>query len=145
LLPLTLIWKLADAPEDPNELKDQLVDFVARNKFDVTVLNERVNRMPLVQASTGQCRLLLAKASAYGWSRDFIQDMAGTNRIAILFRGKIYAEQPVFETLLAHVQSRLLRVIGLVRQPTPVIAVIAQPSCDIESLPWSELRELGTS
>jgi hypothetical protein len=147
LLPLTLVLKLADTPDDPNELKDEIIAFASRNKFEVTVLNDTVaiDRMPLIRATTGQCSLVFAKASAYGWSTHLIRDVAGSNPMVVLFRGKLYPEQPVLKTLLTHIWSRMLRIIGLVRQPTPVIAVIAAGPCEIERLPWTELRGLGTS
>ena len=145
LLPLTLVWKVADTPDNPNELQAAIVAFASRNNFTVSVLNEASERMPLIRATSGACSLTFAKASAYGWSKDLIRDIAESNRIVVLFRGKLHAEQPVLTTVAAHVWSRLLRIAGRVRQPTPVIAVIAASPCELERLPWTELRDLGVS
>ena len=145
LLPLTLAWKLADTPDSPNEVKDAIVAFASRNNFAVSVLDEATERMPLIRATSGACSLTFAKASAYGWSKDLIRDIADSNRVVVLFRGELHAEQPVLTTVAAHVWSRLLRIAGLVRQPTPVIAVIAASPCELERLPWIELRDLGVS
>jgi len=145
LLPLTLVWKLTDTPDDPTELKAEIVGFLARHHFDVTIMDQNIDRMPMIRATRGACSMVLAKASAYGWSQDILRNMAGENPILVLFRGKFYSKQPVFRTYLAHLWSRSLRSIGLAHQITPVIAVIAPASCEVEALPWSEIRELGAS
>jgi hypothetical protein len=59
--------------------------------------------------------------------------------VFIIFRGRVYTQQPVLLTVTNYLWSRLLRKLRLIRQVTPVIAAVASPSCDIERYPgeWS--------
>jgi len=138
------VWKLAARPDDPTDLKDSIVGFLARHHFDVVVMDETLNRMPMIRATAGTCSMVVVRTSAYGWSRDIIRSIAGQNGVFVVFAGRVYAEQPVLMTLLAQLWSKFLYEIGLVRQVTPVIAVMAPPQCEAERLPWSELGEIGT-
>lgn len=142
LLPLTLVWKLTAAPDASLELKDQLVDFLVNHRFDVAVLEESMDTMPVIRATTGTCRMLVMKISPDGWQRDLIRDHAQpTDRVFFVFRGKVYTDQPTWLTAAAGLWSRLLRELRLRRYITPVIAVIAPELCNAERLPWEELHE----
>jgi hypothetical protein len=138
------VWKLAGRPDDPSDLKDSIVGFLARHHFDVVVTNESLNRMPMIRATAGSCSMIVVRSSAYGWSQDMIRSMAGQDRVFVVFAGRVYAEQPVLMTLLAQLWSKFLREIRVVRDVAPVIAVIAPPQCEAERLPWNELGEVGT-
>jgi hypothetical protein len=46
---------------------------------------------------------------------------AATDRIFIVFRGRVYTELPTWLTLVTHRWSRFLRELGLVRNTTPVL------------------------
>ena len=142
LLPLTLVWKLTAAPDASLELKDKLVDFLGNHRFDVVVLEEWMDTMPVIRATTGTCRMLVMKISADGWQRDLIRDHAeATDHVFFIFRGKVYPDQPTWLTAAAGLWSRLLRELGVRRHITPVIAVIAPQLCNAEGLPWEELHE----
>jgi predicted small integral membrane protein len=142
LLPLTLGWKLAVGLDDSNELKDRIVQFLVQHQFEVAVTEEIVEGMQTVRATRQSCGMLISKTSPYGWRRHMISELATrTDRIFIVFRGRVYTEQPTWLTLVTHLWSRFLRELGLVRNITPVIAVIAAAGCDAERLPWNELRE----
>jgi hypothetical protein len=43
LVPLTLAWKIAIPPYNPDDLKEELVQFFQRNGFTVVVTDESVN------------------------------------------------------------------------------------------------------
>ena len=143
LLPLTLAWKLAVGLEDPNELKNGIVDLLAQNHFDVLVTEETMDGMPIIRASSEACRMVIVKTPASGWTRHMISDLAATDRVFIVFRGRVYTEQPIWLTLVTHMWSSFIRKLGFARNTIPVIAVVATAACGAESVPWVELRERG--
>ena len=59
-------------------------------------------------------------------------EAAEQDRSFVVFRGTVYAQQPILWTVLNYLWSRFLRELGLIRQITPVIAVAANFSCDAE-------------
>ena len=61
LIPLTLAWKIAIPPFNPDLLKRELVEFFERNGFNVVVTDQLVNYVPVIQANTDLCRLLVAR------------------------------------------------------------------------------------
>lgn len=140
LVPLTLAWKIAIPPYNPDDLKGELVEFFERNGFDVVVTDELVNYVPIIHATTDSCHLLVASLTPDGSNRDLIRSLSGdTDRQFVVFRGEIYTQQPVFWTVVHYLSSRFLRELGLIRDITPVIAVGANSSCDADRLPWGEL------
>jgi hypothetical protein len=143
VLILSIGWKAAMKPENEGYLKTSLTDFFERNHFDVAVADEIVNYTPIIRATTASCRLQIARLTPDGSNRDFIQHLAaGTDRLFVVFRGKVYVRQPLMLTVLEYLRSRFLRELGLTRHVTPVIAVAANASCDAEALPWTELQAL---
>jgi hypothetical protein len=145
LLPITIVWKLTAAPYASSyELKDKLVEFLVHHQFDVVVLEEQYDYMPVISASAGRCRMLIMKVSADGWQRDLVRARAqATGRAFFVFRGKVYPDQPIWLTAAAHLWSRGLQKLGLRSHIIPVIAVIAPELCGAERLPWDELHESG--
>jgi hypothetical protein len=142
LLPLTLAWKSTVGLESSSDLKNEIVEFLIQHQFKVLVTEELVEDMPTVRATREACRMLILKTSPMGWRQDMIENQAAaTERVFIVFRGRVYTEQPTWLTLVAHLWSRMLRELGLVRHTIPVIAVVATAHCDAERLPWNELHE----
>ena len=140
MLLLTIGWKIAIRPDDPNYLKQDLIRFFERNHFDVVVTDEMVNDTPLIRATTASCHLQIARLTADGSNRDLIRHFAASSdRFFVVFRGKVYAEQPVAWTVLNYLWSRFLRELGLIDHITPVISVAVNSSCDAKQLPWGEL------
>jgi hypothetical protein len=134
-------WKIAIPADNPNDLKDGLVEFLKRNHFSVVVTDEMVNYMPIIEATAPLCRLQIARLFPDGSNRDLIKNLTiGTDRLFIVFRGTVYAQQPILWTVLNYFWSRFLRELGLIRHITPIIAVTANSSCDAERLPWAELH-----
>jgi predicted small integral membrane protein len=146
LLPLTLAWKLAVRPGGSGELNGRdvqrnVAEFLVRQHFIVAV-SDNVEEMgqPAIRASAGACRILIAKSPALGWNRELVRRYATTgDRVFVVFRGSVYAEQPTWLTLTDFLWARLRRELGFSAQATPVLAVIATTSCDAERLPWGEL------
>ena len=140
VLLLSIGWKIAIQPDNPNYLKDDLIKFFERNHFNVVVTDEILNYTPIIRATTASCYLQIARFTPDGSNRDLIRHLAaGTDRSFVVFRGTVYAQQPILWTVLNYLWSRFLRELGLIRQITPVIAVAANFSCDAERLPWGEL------
>jgi hypothetical protein len=144
LLSVSIAWKIAIPPDDENDLKDHLIEFLQRNRFEVTASERMVNYMPIIEANTASCQLTIARLFPNGSNRDLIQHLAeNTDRLFIVFRGRVYAEQPIFLTVVNYFWSRFLRELGVIRHITPIIAVAAKSSCNAEALPWDELREIS--
>jgi hypothetical protein len=143
VLVLAIGWKVAIQPDDPKYLTDDLVNFLERNHYNVVVTDETANYTPIIRATTAKCHLQIARLTTDGSNRDLIRHLAaGTNRTFIVFRGTVYAQQPVFWTTLGYLWSRFLRELGLIEHITPVISVAMNSSCDAEQLPWSELAAI---
>jgi hypothetical protein len=136
----TIGWKLAIQPDDPNYLKEDLIKFLERNHFNVVVTDEIVNYTPIIRATTASCHLQIGRITPDGSNRDLMRHIAaGTDRSFVVFRGAVYAQQPVLWTVLNYLWSRFLRELGLISHITPVINVAANASCNAERLPWGEL------
>ena len=145
LLPLTLGWKLAVGPGSSNELKEkdaqvEVAEFLVRQHFSVAVSDKIEEGQPVIRATSGVCRILVAKSPAMGWDRDLMRrNTTAADRVFVVFRGKVYAEQPTWLTVLDSLRARFWRELGLKSQPALVFAVIATTSCEAERLPWNEL------
>jgi hypothetical protein len=141
ILFLSIAWKIAIPPDDQNDLKEALVEFFERNHFNVVVTEEAVNYTPIIQANTASCHLQIARLTPDGSNSDLIRRLTmGKEDFYVVFRGRVYAKQPILWTVLSYLWSRSLREIGLIRHITPVLAIAANSSCDIEQLPWQDLR-----
>jgi hypothetical protein len=147
LLPLTLAWKLSVRPGDPAELAQndkaaqlRIAEFLTRQHFSVAVADSVPEGQPSIRASAGACRLLVAKSPATGWDRDVLRRHAtGDDRMFVVFRGKIYDQQPTFLTVSDYLWARFRRELGLGGAASPVLAIIATAICDAKELPWREL------
>jgi hypothetical protein len=139
LLPLTIAWKLAVKRENPIEIQNAIVEFLANQQFDVTVTNETTYYMPIIEASSASCSLRVMRVSPLGAEANFVHSFGGsTDRIFFVFRRSVYTEQPVRLTTASYLWFRFLFKLGLVSRTPPVIAVAS--SCNAEQLPWSVLR-----
>jgi hypothetical protein len=139
LLVLTLSWKLALRPDEHSSLvNDAIVKFLAQHQFSVVVTNDIINENPVIRASSGGCRLLVAKILPLRDSIDQIQYLTKmSDRTFIVFRGIIYTKQPVLLTAASYLWFRLIGSLGLVSRIPPVLAVVT--SCNAEQLPWNAL------
>jgi len=135
---LTFTWKLVDEEEAPREFQTNIVQFLSRHKFDIT---KRIAAgIPVIDATAGECQMIVVEAAPDGWMRDFIHHALGLNEHQFtVFRGRIYTKQPAWLTLADHWWWRSLRKLGLARRESPIIAVSATESCDAKRLPWDEL------
>jgi hypothetical protein len=114
-----------------------MVRFLRYQGFDIVITGGTMDSMPVIQATSSSCRVLVTKVAPDGSNENLVRDLAtATDRVFIVFRGEVYAQQPVLLTVTNYLWSRSLRKLGLVRRITPVIAVVASTSCNIKQLPW---------
>jgi hypothetical protein len=140
LLPLSLGWKLAAHQDYTDDLTGKVTTFLTRYDFNVVVHEIKMPGMPYILATRGGCRMLVAKPSYRGSDIDMIRTSAlPTDRVFVVFGGKVYTDQPTWLTVPDYLWSKLLRELGFKPNPTSLIAVTAGKSCDAERLPWSEL------
>jgi hypothetical protein len=145
LLAFTLGWKVvvrSNVVKQPTERNIQVAvaEFLVRQHFSVSMLERAEEGKPAVTANSGSCRILVMKSPALGYDRDQIRKFAGAeDRVFVVFRGRIYADQPTFRTVFDSLYSRLQRELGFRAQANPVLAVVARTDCDAERLPWDEI------
>ena len=141
VLLLSIGWKIAVPADSSSDLRDELVGFFERNHFQVAVTDELLNYLPIIRATAASCQLQVARLDYDGSNRDLIRHLTvGADRSFVVFRGAVYAQQPIFWTVLDYVWSRFLRELGLGRHASPVIHVAENSSCNAEKLPWVELE-----
>jgi hypothetical protein len=146
LLAFTLGWKVAARSVAGEQLTERNVqaavaEFLVRQHFDVSISERAEEGKPAVVANSGACRLLVAKSPALGWDRDLIRRYADIeDRVFVVFRGRIYSDQPTFLTVFDALLTRFRRELGFRVEPSPVLAVVARMSCDAERLPWEQLE-----
>jgi hypothetical protein len=146
LLPITLGFKLAvHAGAELGGVNDKQVqlkvaDFLSRQHFNVVSFEDFVEGRPMIRATAGVCRMLVAKSPAIGWDRDVLRQLVTPgDRMFVVYRGKVYADQPTWLTVSEFLWARLRREIGFNAQAAPVLAVIAAENCGAERLSWDEL------
>ena len=147
LLLITLGWKVAvravgSGERTEKDVRGAVAEFLVRQNFNVSALENIEEGRPTIAATAGGCRMLIAKSPALGWDRDMLRRYATpADRIFVVFRGQVYAEQPTWLTVPYALWSRLQRGLGLMVGEAPVLAVIATPNCDAERLPWQKLDD----
>jgi hypothetical protein len=146
LLPITLGWKLAVRPAaDLGERNDKQVqlevaEFLARQHFSVASSEHIEAGRPMIQATAGGCRMLIAKSPAIGSDRDVLRRYAeAADQVFVVFRGKVYADQPDWLTVSDFLWARFRRELGFDARAAPVLAVIAGANCGADRLSWEEL------
>jgi hypothetical protein len=138
---------MAVRPSDLSGIADKTVqlkvaNFLVRQQFDVSMSKDIDEGQPMLRATTGLCRMLVAKSSATGADRDVIRKLAtGSDDVFVIFDGRIYDQQPVFLTALDSLWARLRRELGFTVNGSLLLSVVASTSCQAERLPW---REVGS-
>jgi hypothetical protein len=94
-----------------------------------------------ILAVNGSCRMRMIILSSDGSDRHVIRSLVtGDESLIFVYQGKVYQEQPTLLTVSAELWTRLVRKIGLTNRHDSVFAVLAQRQCDVERLPWDQLR-----
>jgi hypothetical protein len=139
---LSVAWKTATPRGIESDPKERLIDFLKRNHFDVSPIEQIVNDVSMVRARKASCHLQIVQLDPNGSDRDLSRHLAaGADRTFVVFRGQVYAQQPILWTVLNDFWVRHLRELGITTLTTPLIAVAANSSCDAERIPWDELRK----
>jgi hypothetical protein len=145
LVPLSFAWKLAVQRDNSDGLRERddylkVAEFLARQRFMVSVAEKLEGGTPEIQGTAGACRLLVAKAAWDGSQGDSIRGHATPgDTVFVVFGGKTYAEQPTWLTAFNWLWFKVRRELGLNAHPTLVFVVIATKSCGAEQLPWHQL------
>ena len=143
-LSLTLGWKVfarATREEQPTDrsIQVRVAEFLARQHFSISMLEHAEDGKPSVTANSGSCRILVMKSPALGWDRDLVRRYADAeDQVFVVFRGRIYSDQPTLRTVLDTLGSRFVRELGFSAWPSPVFAVVARRGCEADRLPWDK-------
>ena len=143
-LSLTLAWKViarATPHEQPTDrhIQVRLAEFLVGQHFSVSIMERAEQGKPAVTASSGSCRMLVIRSPALGWDRDLIRRYADAeDRVFVVYRGRIYSDQPTFRTVVDTLWSRFQRELGFTASPSPVFAVVARTGCGADRLPWDK-------
>jgi hypothetical protein len=143
-LPLTLGSKLLIRPDQivasETDVQQKVAEFLVRQHFAVAKSDQAGKGQVMLRAGAGTCRILVANSDPIASDIHAIRRNAtAADRVFVVFRGRIYNDQPTWLTVPYFLWSRFERELGFQSQPVPLIAVIASASCDAERLPWSEL------
>lgn len=69
-LPLTLGWKLTLRADNPDEVNNSITGFLTKNRYNLIATNEMIDESHVLRASSGDCKLLVAKVLALRDARD---------------------------------------------------------------------------
>jgi hypothetical protein len=127
--------------QEEKAAEDEVVRFLVRNHFTVVGARNVTFGMQIVEATAGPCQLRVVLSASRGWHRDLIRSMTKPGeRSFVVFRGKIYSEQPMLLTVFDFLWYKLLTKIGLEAHATPVMTVMEEPNCGADQLAWNEIR-----
>ena len=143
-LSLTLAWKViarATPHEQPTDrdIQVRMAEFLIGQHFSVSMMERAEQGKPALTASSGSCRILAIRSPAVGWDRDLIRRYAeADDQVFVVFRGRVYSDQPTFQTVADTLWSRFQRELGFTASPSPVFAVVARKDCEADRLPWDK-------
>jgi hypothetical protein len=132
----SIAWKIANFSYDQSASRNDVVKFLESNHFDIELTDDSI------LATTASCSLQVAYLEPDGSDQDRFRTTfaTGKNHLFVVFRGRLYSQQPIFWTAANYLWSKRLRELGFIKYITPVIGVAATSSCDAEKLPWNEVR-----
>jgi hypothetical protein len=111
---------------------------LVREGFSVTFDSPSEGFVWPVDANDGRCRLRLVPLAADGSTLEQVRlHVAYDARFFVVFRGRVYQDQPVFWTALFNVAPTVLNALGLSASRIPPLAVNANGECKIENLSWT--------
>ena len=140
-LAATLAWKVTARAADDSYLQPELLAFLAEQHFTAAVSDDTVDEFPIIRAVRGTCRMQVMRPSYYGADRDVVHSLAAAgDEVAFIYRGRVYAQQPVWFIVADQIWWRLLRSVGASDHDPPVLAVDASPDCAADRLPWGRIK-----
>ena len=127
------------APPHFNGLEGDTIRFLKSHGFNVTE-ETLTGRISIMRATKSNCSMIVMEGTADGSTRDVMRHVAAKmDRQFVVFRGKIYDEQPIWLTVTDDWFTRYLRGIGISQVEASPLMVAADLSCAAEKLPWTEL------
>lgn len=136
-----MTWKVVARGPDTAYLEPEIGAFLASHGLRATATDDTTDGFPVLRATRGACQMLVMAVSYYGADRDVVRSLSPAgDRVIFIYRGEIYAEQPVWRIVSDQIWMRLLRSLGLSDHDPPVIAVASSPQCDADRLPWNLIR-----
>jgi len=140
LIAVTLGLKFRTKPENLDYLRESTVRFLEQQRFHVVETELANQGMPILQATSGDCRLAVMRVSSLAWDRVMILGIAQEgDTIFSVFDGKVYSERPRWQSLTSYYWSKTLWGLGLAEHTTYVLSVIENATCNAQSLPWQDL------
>ena len=143
-LSLTLAWKVIaratphEQPTDRN-IQVRVAEFLIRQHFSVSMMERAEEGKPAITANSGSCRMIVMRSPALGWDRDLVRRYADAeDQVFVVFRGRIYSDQPTFQTAVDALWSRFQGELGFTSWPSPVLGVVARTICGADRLPWDK-------
>lgn len=105
------------------------------------IRRERAPALAVV-AERGDCHMLIGHYPPFGGLANAYRTLARPprDRIHFIYRDTVFASAPKLIPLAEHYATRELRRIGLDVTRSPMLAVVASPACEVEQLPWNDLR-----
>lgn len=143
VLVLSLSLKVTGAAkrDDSSEsrMRAETLAFIERSGFRVSKITQDLD-LVLIAAGNGRgCKLTVAIVSLQGWHRHLMhQIVLPDERLAFVFGGALYPDQPIWRTRMQHYWNQVHRYAGLPLPLRPVLAVIAGPACDLGPVKWQE-------
>ena len=137
----------AESPEAEAALREGLRAFLAAEGFAAEA-EDGFSGMPAALGERGACRVLLASVAPQGYHRDLIFSKASPeDKVAFLFRGQAYADQPGWSTWAARILAQL-HLAGTAPAAEGgngrVFALLTNGPCGIDAPLWAE-RLAGTA
>lgn len=135
-----LLLRPAASGEGAVSPQSRLAEFLSRQHFNVSIPEQAADGQPSIVASTGVCRISAFRSPAMGSDRDLVRRLASpADEVFVVYRGKIYNEQPTWLTVPDFLWARALRELGISSTERAVYAIISPKSCNASRLPWEEL------
>ena len=136
ILLLSVAWKIAIIGNQ-DDLNGSVTEFFERNRFSTVVTDRIFNGTPIIEANKASCHLKVATLTQDGSDQELLRSLTvgSTDRVLIIFKGRVYRQQPVLWTVLDYHWSKLLRELGFKRYIIPTFAVVANSHCDAERIP----------
>lgn len=98
------------------------------------------NDMAWVMGAAGDCDIRIAEVALQGWQQSLIEQIAAGHQLLYAFGGEVYSRQPILKTRTHYYWHKLLRYLGMKSVASPILAVIAAPTC--KNIPMADLAKL---
>lgn len=113
--------------------------WLADNRF--AIQTSASNGFAVVHGRRSRCRLTIAVVDGRGFHRHLMRTMATPGeRTYFVFKGGIYAEQPLLKTAVSHHLWARARDVGI-RLPRELVLGVVSSNCP-QSLPWQHVKAI---